>query len=427
MPDSAPTHSALVDIAADLDARRTRILSEWRAAVEADPGLDVASDWTVKQFNDHFPDVLEALGQALRAWPDLPPAQVCDERDYAIAHARTRWLQGYSLRGVMREWGHFNAVVVDHLAACTLPHVADDPAVHRAASAIWCGILTDQQTLGALEYQELERSGAETRSAELQRLLDMLRGESATRGRALESLASDMRNDLQLVMTSHALHQDGTGWHQAYELRKLSAGAFRGLERALSDMVTLANLEAGLEQRQLSRFDAGHGMALLVEGLRHVADGQGIVLHGEGPAEFVVEGDAERVRRLAAHLLACSLRSPAARAVRLAWGADAQVDVRWQLLVEQAIEPAPPGEGTAVGRSLAAATDAVQQAGGIVATGFESALQRGAVPVAPGDGVDLLIAKHLCEMLGASLEVEAEAGLLRYRASLPRAYDDAPH
>ncbi len=424
MPDTAPDHVTLSAIADTLDARRERILAEWRAAVDADPTLDAASDWTVKQFNDHFPDVLEALGEALRSWPQLPVAQARDERDYAVAHARTRWLQGYSLRGLVREWGHFNAVVVDHLADCAPSRAAGDHDLLRTASAVWCRLLGDQQALSVLEYQDLERAGAETRSAELQRLLDVLRSESATRGRALEVLASDMRNELQLVMTSHSLHQDGAGWHQAYELRRLSDGAFRGLERALSDMVTLANLEAGLERRQLARFDAGHGLELLVEGLRHVLADQDIALHGEGPAAFAVEGDAERVRRLAAHLIGCASRAPAARAVRLHWGADAQVAARWQLVVEQVLDPAPTAEGTALGRELAAATGSAQQAAGVAPTGLESAIQRGAIPVAAGDGIDLLIAKHLCELLGASLEVEAEAGLVRYRASLPASYDE---
>lgn len=424
MDMSADTRAALTDIADRLDARRERILADWRAAVDADPTLDASSDWTVKQFNDHFPDVLEALGQALRAWPGLPVAQARDERDYAVAHARTRWLQGYSLRGLVREWGHFNAVVVDHLADCVAGRGGASPQLQRLVSASWCRLLGDQQALSALEYEDLERAGAETRSAELQRLLDVLRSESATRGRALEALACDMRNELQLVMTSQALHQDGADWHQAYALRELSAGAFRGLERALSDMVTLANLEAGLERRQLSRFDAGHGLELLVEGLRHVAAGQGIALHGEGPAGFMVEGDAERVRRLAAHLVTCAMRAPGARALRLGWGPDARADARWQVQVEQVLDPARDGEANVLGLSLAAATDAAQQAAGIAPTGFESAIEREAIPVAAGDGVDLLIAKHLCELLGASLEVEAEAGLVRYRASLPAAYDE---
>lgn len=418
------TRTALARIASDLDARRAGLMEMWRDAVAADPTLDVTSDWSLRQLNDHFPDVLDAFGRALRTWPRPPASLLGAEQALAASHARTRWLQGYSLRGVMREWGYLNAIVVDQLAACMPATTVGAAAIHRIASGVWCRILNDQQALSALEYHELEKAEAETRSIELQRVLDLLRNESATRGRALESLASDMRNDLQLVMTSQALHKDGAEWHESYALRKLTADGFRGLERSLADMVTLANLEAGLETPQVSRFDAGHGLELLAEGLRHVAENHGVGLHYEGPESLLVEGDAERVRRIAKHLLYCALRAPGADDVRLRWQRDPQAEARWQLLIEHGLA-ASGATGAPVGRSLAAATEDAHEVSGMVPTGFESALRRGIIPVAPGDGVDLLISKHLCELLGAGLEVEAEQGLVRYRASLPVSYDAA--
>lgn len=83
------------------------------------------------------------------------------------------------------------------------------------------------------------------------------------------------------------------------------------------------------------------------------------------------------------------------------------------------MDPSASAGSNAAGIALAEATDALQQVSGVEATGYETALQRGLIPVAPGDGVDILIAKHLCELLGASLEVEAVAGSIRYIANLP--------
>lgn len=413
------TRASLAQIADRLDASRGTTLETWRDTVAGDPTLDAASAWTLKQFNDHFPDVLEALGRALRAWPQAPVPLISEEQAYAVSHARTRWLQGYSLTGVMREWGHFNTVVVDHLMGCVaaLPEV-DLPA-HRVASNVWARLLNDQQTLTVKEYSQLQMAEAETRGAEVQRLLDVVRMHGSVRGRALESLATDMRNDLQLVVTSHKLGSEPGEWHQSYELQKLSEDGFRGLERALVDMVTLAHLEVGHETASKESFDAGHGLELLAEGLRYIAEQKGTSLTAEGPAPFMVQGDAERVRRLAKHLLFCVFRAPNATTAVLCWGPDARNADRWRIEVAQAMDPSASAGSNAAGNALAEATDALQQVSGVEATGYETALQRGLIPVAPGDGVDILIAKHLCELLGASLEVEAVAGSIRYIANLP--------
>lgn len=414
------TRTDLDALARALDDARPQLLEAWRDHVAADPSLDAASDWSLRQFNDHFPDVLTVLSQALRSWPELPPALLDREQGHAIAHARARWVQGYSLRGVVREWGHFNAVVVDRLAAFAVR--SGDPAIVRLALGVWARIFNDQQSISALEYHQLERSEAETRGAELRRALDALRSGTLDRGRAMQALASTMRNDLQVVMTSNSLGREEGRWHEAYELRKLSRDGFRSLEQALSDMVTLAGLEAGHEVRQVEPFDAGAGFVLLVEGLQHVAAEAGASLQGAGPEHFIVHGDAERVRRLARHLLACVLRAPRPGSVAVQWGAHPDTPARWRFSVEHAALPLPASGSSASGHALAVATEAVREVEGIVPTSDEAALVDGRIPVAAGDGVDLLIARHLADLLGGRLEIEADHGALCYRVSLPTGY-----
>ena len=177
------TRGDLGGLAGYLDARRPQVLQRWRDAVTGDESLDATSDWSLKQLNDHFPDVLEVLGNVLRCWPDLPVSVTTAEHDAAVAHARTRWLQGYSLRGVVREWGHLNSVVVDEIAS--FRPLASESGFHRIALAAWARVLNDQQALSALEYHELEQAEAETRGAELRRALDALRSIASDRGRAI--------------------------------------------------------------------------------------------------------------------------------------------------------------------------------------------------------------------------------------------------
>lgn len=82
------TRADLAALAAALDDARPRLMEAWRDHVVADATLDAASDWSQRQFNDHFPDVLAALGDALRTWPELPRALLDSEQCHAVAHAR---------------------------------------------------------------------------------------------------------------------------------------------------------------------------------------------------------------------------------------------------------------------------------------------------------------------------------------------------
>ncbi|GHA84065.1 RsbRD N-terminal domain-containing protein [Cognatilysobacter bugurensis] len=409
-------------IAASLEARRSAVLELWRDAVTADPTLDSTSEWSIRQFDDHFPDVLDALIRSLRDWPDPSTAAGSDEQALAVLHARARWLQGYSLRGVVREWGHFNAVVVDQMQSCPLEDGAPQREIHRAASAVWAQLLNEQQTLSALEYHNLERAEAQTRATELTRVLEQIRGFTSGRGRLLEGIVATMRNDLQLVMTSTALSTDAMAWDQAYELRKLSEDGLRGLEQALKSMVTLAELEAGQEVREVTSFDAGSALELLCEGLRHVVAQEGAELTWRGPESFVVEGDPERVRRLTRHLVLCALQTPGDGGIAVRWSFDPASSPRWQVEVERALVPAPETSVPAVGLALAVSTEAAQEIEGRASAGRQHALQNGEIAAAEDDGIDLLIAKQLCSILSASLELEAQGERVRYRATLPLAY-----
>lgn len=275
-------------------------------------------------------------------------------------------------------------MVVDHILAC------DAPGLHRAALAAWARLFNGQQSRSAIEYREIERAEAETRGAELERVLDALRSGSHVRGRAIEALASSMRNDLQVVMTSSALGQDGGHWHEAYQPRKLSRESFLSLGQALSNLVVLAHLEAGNEACRVEDFDAGHGLRQLADALQHLAAPRGVRLEADGPEGLAVAGDPERVRRIARHLLACALQAPAPGTVALRWAVAEPALTRWQLVVEHDVDATAAGSET--GRALALATDAAQQVVGTPPTGRETELAEGCIPVAPGDGVDLLIA-----------------------------------
>lgn len=129
---------------------------------------------------------------------------------------------------------------------------------------------------------------------------------------------------------------------------------------------------------------------------------------------------------VAEHLLLSGLRSGAAGPIDMEWGDDPRSPDRWMLLVRQHVRPTEAPRSPPISRVIAAATDHSQQAQGVAPTGYEQALQDGLIPAAARDGVNLLIAKHACEVLDASIELEAVEGVVTYRVSLPRSYTSTP-
>lgn len=422
MDDPVAQATALAIFADRLDERRSRILEQWRDRVRGDGSLATTSDWTRKQFYDHFPDVLEAYARILRAWPEPAPIAEADQFRHAHAHAKTRWLQGYSLRDLIREWGHFNTAfgLAFHAVREAGDVAANDVAV---ASTLWSDLVGEQLAESAAEYERLHQAEAATRSEELVGLLERLRRVAAARARSFDGAVQGLRNELSAVVTSTALVGGAASDSERQELQMIAREGLVALDSALGDMLLLSRLEAGLELRQLAAFDAGESLALLLEGIRQAESAAGTQLTWAGPEPYPVQGDATRTRLLVRHLLLASLQSGTAAPLDVEWGDDGREPGRWILVIRQHAGPTAAPTSPPIARVIADATDRAEQAAGSPPTGYEQALAEGRVPVAEKDGVHLLIAKHLCELLAASIELVADDGVVMFRISLPRSYD----
>jgi len=86
------------------------IIERWMALCESDEELShISSRLTRTEFRDNIPPALEGLCRIL--------AGDAVERSPAIQaevarHGHHRWRQGFSLRELIRDWGHLNRVVV---------------------------------------------------------------------------------------------------------------------------------------------------------------------------------------------------------------------------------------------------------------------------------------------------------------------------
>ncbi|WP_133499055.1 HAMP domain-containing histidine kinase [Cognatilysobacter terrigena] len=420
----ASGHAGLAAIADALDARRGSILARWEDRVHRDQSLRTTSDWTRKQFYDHFPDVLEAYGRMLRSHPEPARTAESDQFTHAHAHAKTRWLQGYALRDLIREWGHFNTSVVLAFGELREANTAEQPDC-SVAETLWADLASRQLTESAHEYQRLHQAVAATRAEELSSMLERLRSMHHARAQTLARTASTLRNHLSALMTSNSLMAEGMSGADAEEVHAIARDSIGSLDRSLSDMTLLARLEAGLEKRDIRSFDVGAALSALVSALDPQVRESNSQLTCAGPAELRVEGDELAIRQIAQHLVLTGLLSDTPGPVDLEWGDDPREAARWQMVVRQHLMARSTPSSPPITRVIADASDRVGQARGIAPTGFEAALQEGLIPVASRDGSNLLIAKHLCELLDASIELTAEEGVVTFRVSFPRRYSEA--
>ncbi|MFC0679849.1 sensor histidine kinase [Lysobacter korlensis] len=414
----------LAQLASHLREQRDEILDAWRAMVEQDPSLQDTSEWTAAQFVDHFPEVLDGFERLLLAWPDPAPGMWRRHLKKAESHARFRWLQGYSLRTISQEWGYFNRCVVARLTTFR-PDAGDacDEVLHHAHQ-IWAGVLDQHLTESVNEYHHLLQAEAGTRAQELSEALARVRELEKRRSEVMHGAAREIRSELSLVLTTASVLDD-TGLDEAErdELRRLFQSGFASLDQALDNLVRLAQLEAGSEQLAPAPLDAGEAMTLACAALVPIAEQQNVELRFDGPGSLPVEGDATRIPLLVRHLLLAAVPGSRRSTIDLRWGEDRRSNGRWFINLRFNLSPSGDRISSPTASVLSEATrDAHQtQRGSRLPLEGEGRAPAATSPLGT-DGVHLAIAKRLCELLEASLELEAIEGGLQYRVTLPRTY-----
>lgn len=415
----------LVQLARYLRDQRGALLDEWRAMVARDPSLPDTSEWTQAQFVDHFPEVLDGYERLLQAWPDPAPGIWRRHSEKADAHARFRWLQGYSMRTVSQEWGYLNRCIVARLSA--FRDVPDEAghAVRHHAHQLWAGVLDQHLTESIDEFHGLLQAEAATRAQELTEALARVRQLEKQRSEVMHSAACELRNDMSLVLTTASvLGDDSLDGSERAELRRLFQSGFGSLDQALDNMLRLAQLEAGADQLATAPLDAGEAMMVACSALQPMAEERSVELQFDGPGSLPVEGDAMRLPMLVRHLLLAAAPGSRNGAIEIRWGEDRRANGRWFINLRYLLSISGERVSSPTAAVLSEATrDAHRtQRGTRVPLDGEGRATASVSPMG-SDGIHLAIAKRLCELLGASLELEAIDTGLQYRVTLPRAYN----
>ena len=350
-----------------------------------------------------------------------------------------RWQQGYDIREAMREWGHLETVIMRALDRYAASHRRLESAVMPAARESLVQLLLEGTCESAGRYVRLQQAEAASRVRDLESTLRALQTLEDERSKLLRETAHDLRGSVGVLASTTALlaQPQVTGpardrFHNLLQQRIQSIGAL------LSDLVELARLEAGQSPLKVERFDAAEGLRAYCEMLRPAAAELNLFLKCRGSRSLLVEGDPLKLQRIVQNLLLNALKATKEGGVEVRWSIDKDKTARrWVLSIADtgpgfALQSAGP-----LRHALKRATDAARDAesrptnrsGDAARTRDSDLLAAGSGPgsatLPSGEGIGLSIVKRLCEVLGATLELETAPGRgTTIRIAFPLRYSD---
>jgi signal transduction histidine kinase len=424
------TQKQLDALSAYLGQRREHLLQCWREAVRRDGELTTSAGLSRSALDDHIPGLVDDFTSRLRPQSAHDPAQTGRGQQDAAEHGLHRWQQGYDIREAVREWGHLEAVIMRELDRYAARRPELRPDVMPTARQALVQLCIDGTSESAHRYVRMQRAEAASRVRDLEASLRSLQALEEERSKLLHETAHDLRGSVGVLASTTALlaAPEVTGpardhFHNLMQQRIGSIGAL------LADLVELARLEAGQSPLKVERFDAAERLRGYCETLRPAAAERNLFLKCKGPGTLPVEGDPLKLQRIVQNLLLNALKATRQGGVVVRWSAGKGNPARhWLLCIGDtgpgfALQSAGP-----LRHALKRATDAARHAeaserqpGDVLASGSGP----GSASLPSGEGIGLSIVKRLCDVLGATLELETAPGHgTTFRITFPLRYSD---
>jgi signal transduction histidine kinase len=429
------TLEQLATLVSFLSSRRQGILHAWRSAVLEDPDLKTASKVSVLHFEDSIPRMLESFEQMLAIASDRSRSRKDEEK--AHEHGAHRWLEGYSLRELVQEWGHLQVCVMDELDQYAEARYDQlFPKVLRFGRRLWLKLSGEAISDSIEQFTRLQQAEAEAVFQDLQQAVTKLRDVDRQRTEIWREAAHDLRGNVGLVTaTASILTEDSLPDGLRAKAFALLQANVTSLTNLLEDLLGLARLEAGRENLHLQTFDAADLLRNLCSTLELSAAEKGLYLRAEGPSSLVVEGDPAKTQRILQNLTLNALKYTESGGILVSWKPTQEKDVeRWAIRIQDTgpgYEPGGPlseelqkATGSSLKTEKRGGSSNVEPVPSL--PGFSLSPQ-GAPKQRPGEGIGLLIVKRLCELLQASMEIVSAPGEgTVFQIVLPRSYARPP-
>lgn len=420
-----------------LRSARRRILLAWHRRVCRDPKLVTAKALSFAQFTDSMPRVLDAFEELLAgAAPRSQRAALRKHREGAIDHGLNRWQQGFTLREIVREWGHMHYCLLVCLDKYAARHRRQALLVRRArhTAAVTCaeGISESIQC-----YAHLKEEEASGRMRDLLSAVAALQKAAQIRTEVLRQAAHDLRGSMSIISNvTGSLGRPATV-ELREDLRRTLDRAVTATSTLLTELLDLTRLEAGDDELELREFDASALLRELGETLRIESAAHGLFLRLEGPEPLTVTGDPTKLKRIVQNLVLNAIKATRDGGVTVRWKLAAHNTDQWQLEVIDTGQGLGASHASPIIEALLKATELRRVRQSEVVRGADASAfgsQTASPPAAPsashsgphtpslgGEGIGLAIVKRLCDLLGAGIEVEpAHPTGIVFRIEFPR-------
>jgi len=421
------SHRRRVALVAFLRQSREQILASWRQLVEQDPELTTAQASTRAQFTDSIPKVLDAFEEALSADDALGETRAdLEQREGASEHGLHRWQQGYDLRETMREWAHLHQCILVQLEGYA-ERVPDlEPGVMRRARQVLVRLCGEGACESASRYARLQQAEAAGRIRDLVSAVQQLDALAKERASLLREAAHDLRGSVGVITNATAVLARATSEETRVDFFRILDKALEATHALLNDLIDLTRLEAGQDSLEITEFDVSALLRKVGDALWPEAAARNLFFKVNGPDGLRAQSDALKLQRIVQNLVLNALRATDSGGVQLSWCAPSQSDPHHWLLVVEDTGPGLRGQhATPLTRALREATDQGRDSQERPAqlSAPEASTRNPVAPgkaQEPGEGIGLSIVKRLCELLGARIELQTEAGRgTRFRLTFP--------
>ena len=415
-PVTSDSSQSLSTIVAYLFAQRETILNNWRTACQADPTLSKGLSLSREEFNNLLPLVLDILeARLLGKKPDADPAIT------AQAHGLHRWQKSFALLDAMRELALLTQILYSELRVFQglFPQVPANLLldVHQQIAQIM------QETMegSVFKFDELQRLEAVQRAGTLQQALTKMAELSQERVNLLRTSTHDLQGGLGIINgAAYMLKLEGLSEEQREQYLAMLNRNLASVEGMLTALMDLSRLEAGEEVLQLQAIDVAPLLREIAQSGQALATERNLFLRADGPASLPVETDPIKLQRIVQNLLLNALKHTPSGFVSISWSLE--TDARWLFSVQDSGQGLPTTTAGVFGDQLRPTVEATSVLS--VHAGEPVAVLPDHIPTIPdsaelsnlaqqarqGEGIGLQIVKRLCELLGASLEIESIAG-----------------
>jgi signal transduction histidine kinase len=416
MPRS--TSEQLGELSDYLRTRQKQIMVAWRKMSDADPNQTTGRALTRGQFEDHVPEVLFAFERKIRnriGDTDASAAGAEQKRE-EVKHGLHRWQQGYRLLELLHEWGHLQRCLFEELTTFAASRAWFEQETLAEANRQLIALVNETISESAVQYERMQQAESAGHMKDLADALATVKEIEGRRSALIHEAVHDIHgNVFGVTAAANLLGTNPIDDTQRTELAGLLDRGVKSVTEMLDQLMELARLEAGKEQREIVEFDAASLITELGNLNRPLAQIRGLSLETKGPPRVWVKGDPTRVRRLAQNLLLNALKYTSTGGVTLSWGMEKE---NWWLVVKDTGPGMLAGPGAPMVVGLKEATASARESD-VKAAAVEGRSSHVLTPPSgaststaqqhPGEGVGLSIVKRLCELLDASLEMASSA------------------